>query len=242
MQAFVSLQSLLQQPFSLLDCHPRLRQDDLSRSSQRTRGAELVLIQIVNTAGRCQYGKCSTCSSCRHRDLGAVGAAAGDLDVGDVSDHVDQGNVKWCTCSRLDGESRGVIGELQWGTSGSWGLEIWWWHRWGLERKLWQDGEWELHRARTDEHLSQVVCVDASQGGVESCGEWRTSNTGSEVGIVARLDCEDAACCSKQSWVIGQVLSSAEVCADADRCDHVGEVDEGGGRVVRELVCAWWHR
>lgn len=215
-----------------------LRQNHLSRPSESTKGRKLILGQSRSRTECSQYGERSTSRSLWNGDLGAVGATARDLGVGDVGDHVDQANVEWCVGIDRHEECARVVGELELGAGWGRGLEVWW--RSGChKRELWQDGDRELLRALDDESLSEIVGEDGSQCCVKRGGEWRGADTGSEVGVVARLDCEDAAGCSEECGVVCEKSGSSKVCTDADRCDHVGEVNERGGRVVWEHVGAW---
>ncbi len=108
-----------------------------------------------------------------------------------------------------------------------------------LKRKLWKDGQRQLLRTRDDEHLSEIVGVDSSQGGIEGGGKGRGTDTCSKVGIVASFDSDNTARCGEEGGIVGEKCSTSEVCADANGCDHVGEIDEGGGRIIWEFVDAW---
>ncbi len=55
------------------------------------------------------------------------------------------------------------------------------------------------------------------------------------------FDCDNARRRREEGWIIGQILSTTKVCTDADGGDHVGQVDERRGRIIREGICAWWH-
>ena len=129
--------------------------------------------------------------------------------------------------------------EFKSGARWSWGLQVR--RRHGRsERELWEDDDGQWLGAGHNEHLREVVRENRGQGGVETCREGRGAEARTEVGVVAGFHREDAASRDFKHGVINDLGSASEICPNAHRGDHVGEVDKGLGVRVWECVDTWW--
>ena len=155
------------------------------------------------------------------------GIGRGLVDHGDVERRV-----------RVDGheECAGIPCEVQDGAGWDGGeVRRWWWRG---HVQLGQDDDWQLCRARDDEHLRERVGEWCGERGVKRGREGGAAETCAEVGVVASFNREDGGSGGEEDGVVGKRSSSAEVGANTNRGDHVGKVDEGGRVGVREGVGA----
>lgn len=232
---FTRHDATLQLRGGLCEIARRSRENNLSWTRQGAKLGQLGLIQPA--AERAQYGECDTSGTLGYRRSNAPSAAACSLHEGDIGDQVDHTDVELGVGIDLDEEGGRIKSELKEGAGRHRWLEVGRRHRTD-EIELGQDDDWKLLRATDDEHLSKVVGEDGRQGGVEGCGEWGGTETGSEVCVVTCLDCQDAACGSQEGRIVCEQGAATEVCTDADRSNHVGEVDKGSGVGVGESVGA----
>ena len=214
-----------------------LRQQNLRRPSQRAKSSQLILAQPVRRRERSKNRKRSARCTLRHRNSSATYSTARDGGVGDISHHIDEAYVKRCIRRQLDEESIRVIGESEQRAGERWGLEVGFRSR-RFEREFREDRKRKLLGARDDEHLREVIRKDGAKSRIERIRERGSADASAEVSVMASFDGEDRGGCDFQCRVIGEELCAAEEGADADGGDHVGEVDEGGGGVVGEVVGA----